>query len=418
MKVAPLRPETGSPSWKRKGIPDPDTAEGQRQIESDFSLTLGGPLYQLYLRTRLAREPLELLVRRTIAIPLICWVPLLLLSLATGYALGGVPVPFLLDLEVHTRFLAGLPLLIIAELIVHQRINVIVRQFLDRKIVVQKDRARFDAIMASTMRMRNSALWEAVLLVLCFSVGHWVWREHLTMRMTTWYGANSAAGPLLNAAGYWYAFVSLPIFRFILLRWYFRLFLWYQFLWRVRGLPLQLNLFHPDKAGGLGFLGASILAFSPVLVAHTTFLAGLIGDRIWHASAALPAFKMQIVASVLFLMALVLLPLSFFVVHLGRARRTAVVEYGNLASRYVDDFRQKWIKKPSEDTEPLLGTSDIQSLADLGNAFNVISDIHLLPYGKQALIRLGILLVVPLLPLTLTIVPLKQIVDLLLKLAF
>ena len=84
----------------------------------------------------------------------------------------------------------------------------------------------------------------------------------------------------------------------------------------------------------------------------------------------------------------------------------------------MDDFRQKWIKKPSEDTEPLLGTSDIQSLADLGNAFNVISDIHLLPYGKQALIRLGILLVVPLLPLTLTIVPLKQIVDLLLKLAF
>jgi hypothetical protein len=124
------------------------------------------------------------------------------------------------------------------------------------------------------------------------------------------------------------------------------------------------------------------------------------------------------VASLLFLMLLVLLPLSFFVVHLGRARRTAVVEYGALASRYVDDFRQKWIKKPSENAETLLGTSDIQSLADLGNAFNVINDIRLLPYGKQAIIRLGVLLLLPLLPLTLTIVPLKQIIDLLLKLAF
>jgi hypothetical protein len=418
MNIGPSKQASDSRISKRDGIPDPETPEGQRQIESDFSLTLGGPLYQLYLRTRLAREPLELLVRRATIVPLVCWVPLFVLSIATGRALGGVPVPFLFDLEVHTRFLAGLPLLIIAELMVHQRINVIVRQFLNRKIVVQQDRRRFDAIMASTMRMRNSVLWEALLLVLCFTIGHWVWREHLTMRVTTWYAGDSAAGPRLNAAGYWYAFVSLPIFRFILLRWYFRLFLWYQFLWRVRGLPLHLNLFHPDKAGGLGFLGASILAFSPVLVAHTTFLAGLIGDRIWHAGATLPSFKMQIVASLLFLMALVLLPLSFFVVHLGRARRTAVVEYGTLASRYVDDFRQKWIKKPSEDTEPLLGTSDIQSLADLGNAFNVISDIHLLPYGKQAIIRLGVLLVVPLLPLTLTIVPLKQIIDLLLKLAF
>jgi hypothetical protein len=127
---------------------------------------------------------------------------------------------------------------------------------------------------------------------------------------------------------------------------------------------------------------------------------------------------MQIVASLLFLMLLVLLPLSFFVVHLGRARRIAVVEYGTLASRYVDDFRQKWIKKLSENAETLLGTSDIQSLADLGNAFNVINDIRLLPYGKQAIIRLGVLLLLPLLPLTLTIVPLKQIIDLLLKLAF
>src|SRR5947208_10224746 len=157
MRIAPQMPETHSPIPKPDEQAKPETPEGQQQIESDFSLTLGGPLYQLYIRTRLAREPLELLVRRALVIPLICWVPLLLLSVEAGHALGGAPVPFCLDLEVHTRFLAGLPLLIIAELMVHHRINVIVRQFLDREIVVQQDRTRFDAIMASTMRMRNSA---------------------------------------------------------------------------------------------------------------------------------------------------------------------------------------------------------------------------------------------------------------------
>jgi len=417
MKIVPPKPRPDPPVPERDGLSGTEIPDRETQLESDFSLTLGGPLYQLYLRVQLAKAPLELLVRRATVIPLVCWLPLLLLSLAAGHALSGVPVPFLLDLEVHVRFLLGLPLLIVAELIVHQRINLIVRQFLDRNIVAQEDRWRFDAIMASTMRMRNSAVGEAILLVLCFTLGHWVWREHLTIRVTTWYAENAITGPRIYGAGYWYAFVSLPIFRFILLRWYFRLFLWYQFLWRVRGLPLHLNLFHPDKAGGLGFLGGSILAFSPVLVAHTVFLAGLIGDRIWHTGDTLPAFKMQIVAAVLFLMLLVLAPLSFFVIHLGRARRIAIREYGGLASRYVDDFRRKWIKNESGNAEPLLGTSDIQSLADLGNAFNVISDISLLPYGKKAIVRLGILLVLPMLPLTLTIMPLKQMVDVLLKLA-
>jgi hypothetical protein len=40
---------------------------------SDFSLVLGGPLYQLYLRTRLARAPIELLHRRIIAFVLVMY---------------------------------------------------------------------------------------------------------------------------------------------------------------------------------------------------------------------------------------------------------------------------------------------------------------------------------------------------------
>ena len=80
----------------------------------------------------------------------------------------------------------------------------------------------------------------------------------------------------LTAAGYWYAFVSLPIFRFILYRWYYRLFIWYRFLWQVRGMPLHFNLYHPDRVGGLGFLAASVQIFAPILVAQTMALAGII----------------------------------------------------------------------------------------------------------------------------------------------
>ena len=386
--------------------------------DGDFSLVLGGPLYNLYLRTRLSTPPLGLVRRRAVILSLACWLPLLLLSLSQGHALRGVPVPFLLDVEVHIRFLAALPLLVVAELIAHKRIVIVVRQFLERHIIAPEDRARFAEIISSTMRLRNSVLFEAVLLVFCFTFGQWVWKEQLALKIPTWYEMNSGGGGHLTLAGYWYEFLSLPVFRFILFRWYFRLFLWYQLLWRVRALPLHLNLYHPDRAGGLGFLSASIFAFTPVLLAHTTFLAGFIGDRIWHAGATLLTFRMEIIGSLLFLLLLVLTPLSFFVVHLEKAQRVAGREYGILASHYVNDFRKKWVQHTSVEAEPLLGTPDIQSLADLGNAFKSISDMRVLPFGKDAVVRLSGILIIPLLPLALTMVPLKQIVDWLIKLAF
>src|SRR5215469_17902355 len=103
------------------------------------------------------------------------------------------------------------------------------------------------------MRLRNSVWFEAVLLVFCFTVAHWVWRERLALTGATWYAVKSGGMMSLTKAGYWYAFISLPIFRFLLFRWYFRIFLWYQFLWRVRGLPLQLNFDRPSSSDNTPF---------------------------------------------------------------------------------------------------------------------------------------------------------------------
>jgi hypothetical protein len=400
--------------------PDSEKSNGMGSVPSSsegFSLALGGPLYQLYLRTRLARPPLQLLRRRIIAFPLVCWLPLLLLSLAEGHAVSGVHVPFLLDIETYARFFGALPLLLVAELVVHQRISALIQQFRKRDIISEADWGRFEAIVDSTMRLRNSMIVEVILLVLSVTVSNWVWREHLVLKAQTWYASPIGNDMHLTAAGLWYVGVSLTILRFMLYRWYFRILLWYQFLWRVRGLPLHLNLFHPDRAAGLGFLSASMFAFAPILVAHTVFLAGFIGGRIVHDNARLSTFKMDAAGTVVLLMLFVIVPLCFFVSHLKEARRKAAREYGLLASRYVTAFRSKWIKDTSESEAKLLGTPDIQSLADLSNANTVISEMRLLPFGKRALVELGLLLLAPLLPLTLAEVPLEQIIERILKFA-
>jgi len=385
---------------------------------AEFSLMLGGPLYQLYLRSKLARPPLELLPRRMIVIPLIAWLPLAALAVLTGNAASGAKVPFLLDLEVHARFLAAVPLLIWAELVVHQRIGSLVQQFLKRDIIAPEDRQRFDGIVASAMGLRNSAGLEVLLIVLAFTLGYWLWKEHVALSAASWYGMPVAGHYQLTLPGYWYAFVSLPIFRFLMFRWYFRIFIWYRFLWQVSGLPLRLNSLHPDRAAGLGFLSSSLFAFAPVLLAHTVTLSGLIANRIWHEAAKLPEFKLEISAMIAILMALVLIPLCFFIIHLAETRRRATAEYAIFSGRYVADFRRKWTEGPAVSYESLLGSADIQSLADLANSFEVVRQTRLLPFGKDTVLRLAIIILLPLLPLTLTMIPLEEMINRLIGILF
>ena len=231
------------------------------QETPDFSLVLGGPLYQLYLRSHIAGPSLGLVHRRILAITLIAWLPRLLLSALGGNLLGGdVKVDFLHDFDAHIRFLIALPVLIAAELIVHQRLRLVVRQFVDGGIVVPEEMPKFHAAIDSAVRLRNSVVLEVALIVLVYTLGHWAWQDRMALQTATWFG-----GPGLTLAGYWYAYVSIPIFQFILLRWYVRLFIWFWFLWRVSRLNLRITATHPDRAGGLGFLGDSTHAFAPLL---------------------------------------------------------------------------------------------------------------------------------------------------------
>jgi hypothetical protein len=391
---------------------------GASRSDDDFSLVLGGPLYQLYLRTRMVRPPLDLVIRRVIVIPMICWLPLLLLAGLQQHLTGGVRVPFLFDPDVHVRFLAALPLLIGAEVLVHQRMNMVVAQFVERRIIAPEDRARFQSLIESGMRLRNSVAFELFLLAFVFTAGHWIWSQNVSLSISTWYAVHEGRGAGFTLAGYWYVFVSLPFFRFILYRWFFRFFIWYRFLWQVRAMPLHFNLYHPDRAGGLGFLSASALAISPVLVAQSMAFAGFIFSRILYAGQKLPVFKMEIAGWIVLMVLVAVVPLSFFSVQLERAGRVARSEFGALASHYVDDFRRKWMQGSAPAGEQLLGSSDIQSLADMGNSYSVVSEMRLFPITKQTLIRLVIMIALPLLPLTLTMFPLDQMIERIFKFMF
>jgi hypothetical protein len=389
----------------------PAVSNGPLQDPQDFSLVLGGPLFQLLRRARLSDDALTLQRRRIVVISLVAWLPLLLLSAMGGQLLGGsVAVPFLLDVEVHVKFLVAVPLLVAAELVVHQRMRSLGQVFRDRDLVPASAVARFEAAIASAYRLRNSVLAEALLIVLVYVVGILiVWRHYTALDTSTWYATTAAEGSRLSPAGMWYGFVSLPFFQFLLLRWYFRLFIWIRLLWQVSRIELHLIPTHPDRAGGLGFLSTMVYAFIPLLMAHGALLAGNLANRIFYLGAALPQFRLEILLLVLFLLILILGPLAVFAPQLAQAKRTGLREYGTLAQRYVSAFDTKWLRGGAPADESMLGSGDIQSLADLGNSFEVVRTMRPVPVTRDAMLQLTVATLAPIGPLLLTMMPLDEL---------
>ena len=95
-------------------------------------------------------------------------------------------------------------------------------------------------------------------------------------------------------------------------------------------------------------------------------LAGVVASRVLYRGESLLSFKLQIAGFVAFLVLIVLGPLLRFTPKMAAAKRKG------LAQRYVDGFERKWVLGELASCEELLGSSDIQSLADLANGYAMI----------------------------------------------
>ena len=260
------------------------------------------------------------------------------------------------------------------------------------------------------MRLRNSMVIEILLIVLVLTAGHYLWSSQMALEAATWYAAVVDGQHRYSLAGYWYAYVSIPVFQFLLLRWYFRIFIWARFLWQVSRMDLHLVPTHPDRAAGLGFLGGSTAAFMPLLLSQGALLAGQIANHIFYEGKTLLDFKPEIVAAVVFLLLLVLGPLCVFAPRLAQVKRQGLLEYGTLASRYVDEFDQKWLRGAAPQDEPLVGSGDIQSLNDLAGSFEVVNSMRPFPFSKTIVLQTAIAALIPVLPLALTMISLEDMV--------
>lgn len=370
---------------------------GPLEAPTRFSLTRGGPLYALLRAARVFREGSGDARRASLVCAAVTWLPLVLLAGVETMA-GGAPRTFQ-DLSAHARFLAGIPLFFAAEEAVEGRCARAVDRFATSTMAPVASPA-LHKILARAGCLRDSLAAELVMLAAAYLSGG-LWTVWEPMRPA----AGGTAVPELSRL--WYVVVALPMFRFLLFRWLWRWAIWSFVLVSLSRLPVRAIALHPDGSAGLRFLSRPSDAFVLVLAAVSLVLSSAWTSRVLAGEAEPASFVAPFGVFALIAAALSLGPLLTFSRHVFVARRDGLEEYDALALRYVRLFHRQWIERGAGDA--ILGSPDIQSLADLANGYDVVERTRSLAFGARSLAILVAALGVPMLPLVATAMPLPEL---------
>ena len=377
----------------------------EREGLEDFSL-LGGPLHRLGCRLGLVRDETD-----TIAFGLVLgafpWIVLVALALVEGLA----PVLFSIEaIGAHVRLLVAIPLLFVCEAFIDPRFTAFVHLIVRSQVVAATARPALESEIARIARWKDARLPEAcvflaaVLLALTMRNGNFV--DYLS-GLTG--GSSPSAVSETTWSSHWYWMGCMTLFRFLLLRWLWRLGLWWFFLWRVSRLALRLVPTHPDRAGGLGYLELVHTEFIPLVLAISAVQSASVAQAIGSGRITLDAIYPGVAVTLLADAVLFLGPLGVFCRRLWECKVKGMSDYSALAEQYVNAFDRKWLGAGPAPGEPLLGTADIQSLADLSNSVSIVREMRLVPISPSMLMYLAVAALLPLLPLVLFKYPIADL---------
>ncbi|HET9253503.1 MAG TPA: hypothetical protein VFP58_15425 [Candidatus Eisenbacteria bacterium] len=388
--------------------------EPAREPATSFTLVHGGLVHRIATRLPFGgsdRFALTAAVFGAIAI-----VPIAVLAALQDVLYGDrVVLPLLSDWSALVRFAICVPLLVLAEKSIDARLSEAVGLLRTSGVVPGNVRGEFESALQHLTRTLRSVLPELILLAIAFGSSWAGARATLELTVPSWRVPVPGDESSTTMAGQWLGLVSLPLFRFLVLRWFWRIFLWSRFLFRVSRMDLMLIPTHPDGAAGLGFLGLAHSSFSALLVplALTTGARGVFWVQ--YGSGTLEPLRNALIAFLVLALVLSLGPLLVFLPKLLTAKRRGLAEYGTLASDYTHRFDRKWVHGESSGEE-VLGSADIQSLADLGNSYAAIRNMKFIPATAGNAVTLLLSAALPLLPVVAVVVPIEKILGVLLQL--
>lgn len=368
----------------------------------EFSL-FGGPLHRLACHIGLVRDgtntfPLGL------AIGTFLWGVLALLTLLEQI---GEYVFSLSVVGAHVRLLVAIPLFFLAESLVAPRVVALLGQLVRSEVVPPSAAAALTAELARATRRAQSWIPDTVCLAVAVSFILIAPQLSLPGVSATYGPAQSEGAGTLT--GTWFWMVCMTVFRFLLLRWLWRLLSWTYFLWRLSRLDLRLVPTHPDGAAGLGYLEVVQAQFSPLILALSAIQCATFAEAIYTGSMAFEEVYSGMALLIVVVAVVFVGPACIFSRKLWACRVQGLSDYMVLAAHYVGDFDKKWIASDPSRRPELLGTSDIQSLADLNNSVGIVREMRLVPMSTRTLTEFGLAVIVPAFPLLLFKYPLAEL---------
>jgi hypothetical protein len=392
----------------------PPTVIHSSEVEQ-FDLIRGGWIFRIQTWLKLIIQDPAHVWSRIIIGWCLTWVPIFILSAVQGNLVGDrVAMPFLLDYATNIRFLVTLPILLYAQVVIKQRTKEAVRHFVESELVSVDELPAFEDVIHKTIHLRDSRIAAIILIAIAFAPSLLLRGLGAEDALTVSWRHPSGSGT--SVAWMYASLVSMPIYRILLFRWLYLMGVWATFLWRATRLPLRCVPCHPDGSAGLGFLGHTQLFFGPVLFAASAVTAGSFANQISYAGGSVEKLKYMMLGFCVFAVLVAVAPLLVVVPRLFQIKEDGLLDYHALGVDYTWQFDRKWIHRKQPAKEELLGTADIQSLADLNNSVAVVRQMNVWLMDREVLLGLAIPAVLPMLILTATKLPAEKLAEVLMHL--
>jgi hypothetical protein len=378
-----------------------------------LSFNRHGPFYQLQRWLGLLSETDLAAARRGVLFMALAWIPTVLLAALQGQALNEHHErAILFDFSAYA-FAMAIVAFVLMEQTSDRRMAWLVSQFAAYGIAPEVSRECFTQARKNMARRTGSWLAEAIILVVAYLLAY-IWIQHGAERIGggTWFGRVIDGELQFTPSGWWLLLVALPLFWFLLGRWLWRFLTWGLLLRDIARCDLRLVATHPDRCGGLAFIGQYPQTYLLFVFSVSLVVAATVLKQVVYAGASLLSFKFALLGLIVFLIVAFVLPLFAFTPVLLTLKKQGLSHYGALVSRHHRAFEAKWITgEGTSDAAAAdsLGSPDMSSLADLSASYQIIQEMRPVPVTRQSIVPLVLVALLPFVVVAATKAPFKEI---------
>jgi len=365
----------------------------------NFSLLESGPVHRVFVKMNLDKH------RWKLAIVLWCitWLPLAIITAIEGTLYSRTQMPFLDDVAIQLKLLVALPMLLMIGPGIDQKVRVVVKYLSETLMSADESEHVLAPALYKVKNRINSALAEVILLLIVITIsispakGGVMRGEEGNAR--SWMFAIREGKQVLNLAGNWVVYISIPVFQFILIRWIWKYIVWMLLLLRISRMKLDLKSTHPDQAGGLGILILPQQYFLKIFFAISIAISGELIVQLTNGPGSFTSIRNQGIGCIILCLFLVLLPLFFFMGKLIKTKNGGLVDLGQLGGAFSYRFDKDWINTKPIETRVSENVVDPSMLIDYSSIYSLLRQLRLFLFTPRDIIVMAIILFIPFIPI-------------------